>query len=73
MSQPWEENQQWREADLYFDFSGAIRADKFDGPRHGLSHCMKSVDFVVEWQHQLWLIEVKDPENGSIPEQHRDE
>ena len=73
MPQPWEENQQWCEADLYFDFSRAVRVEKLDGSQHGLSHLMKSVDFLVEWEDQLWLIEVKDPENGSIPEQHRTE
>ncbi len=68
---PWEQNPQWREADLYFDFSKAKRAIKLDTPAHGLSQAMKSVDFVVEWEKQFWLIEVKDPENGSIPVQHR--
>lgn len=71
MSRPWEENPQWREADLYFDFSQAVRVEKLDGAQHSLSHLMKSVDFLVEWEDQLWLIEVKDPENGNIPEQHR--
>lgn len=69
--QPWEQNPQWREADLYFDFSRATRAFKLDTPEHGLSHAMKSVDFVVEWEQQFWLIEVKDPEQGGIPAQHR--
>lgn len=70
--QPWEQNPQWCEADLYFDFSRAVSAFKLDTPQHGLSHHLKSVDFVVEWEKQFWLVEVKDPENGGIPAQHRE-
>ncbi|OTA19507.1 hypothetical protein Xbed_02363 [Xenorhabdus beddingii] len=61
---------EWIEGDLYFDFSKAQSVRKLDakGPEgHGLSHLLKSVDFVVEWSNQLWLIEIKDPENGMIP------
>ncbi|MGJ0624507.1 hypothetical protein [Xenorhabdus bovienii] len=61
---------EWVEGDLYFDFSKAQSVRKLDakGPDgHGLSHCLKSVDFVVEWSNQLWLIEIKDPEHGAIP------
>ncbi len=65
--QPWELYPQWRERDLWFDFSQAGLAYKFDSQDHGLGHCLKAVDFVVEWPRQLWLIEVKDPESGSIP------
>ena len=71
--QPWEQNPQWREADLYFDFSKAIRAIRFDDAEHeAFAQPMKAVDFVVEWEKQFWLIEVKDPENGGIPVQHRE-
>ncbi len=66
---PWEQNPQWwertrgRKDGLYFDFSRALRASKFDGTLHGLTHIMDGcVDFVVEWEHQLWLVEVKDPD-----------
>ena len=68
---PWEQNPGWVEGDLYIDFSQARQAWKLDGPKHGLSHCMHSVDFVVEWENQLWLIEIKDPDNGHIPDQHK--
>lgn len=67
---PWEENPEWQEGDLFFDFSRAKQVVKLDDEHHGLSHCLKSVDFIVEWSNQLWLIEVKDPDHGSIPEQH---
>lgn len=48
-----------QEKNLQFDFSRAISAKKFDGPDHGLSHCMKAVDFVVELEKSILFIEVK--------------
>ncbi|QTL40091.1 hypothetical protein ACNFJN_01310 [Xenorhabdus budapestensis] len=50
---------EWIEGDLYFDFSKAQsvrKLDKEDPEGQGLSHLLKSVDFVVEWSNQLWLI-----------------
>ena len=50
---------------------GAAR-EKFDDPqRHGLSHAMKAVDFVVENGRDLILIEVKDPDAAAHHPQHR--
>jgi len=43
-----------RENNIQIDFRGAIGVIKFDEPEvsnpnfHGLSHCMKAVDFIVE-------------------------
>lgn len=68
---PWALNPQWVEGDLYFDFSAAQSAFKLDSKEHGLSHFFKAVDYVVEWTNQLWLIEIKDPENGNIPPEHQ--
>lgn len=67
-------NNDWKEGNLYFDFSGAISVISFDnhGLGHGMSGVMKAVDFVVEWSDQFWLVEVKDPENSNIPLDHRD-
>ena len=36
-------------------------ARKFDDISHGLSHCMKAVDFVVELGDRVLFIEIKDP------------
>lgn len=61
-----------KEGNLQFDFSKAVRVFEFDkhiSPK--ISHCMKCVDFLVEWQNEVWLIEVKDPENPAIPSQYR--
>lgn len=72
---PWEAKPEWREDDLYFDFSRARQVIKLDNrvAEARLTHLLKGgVDFVVEWETQLWLVEVKDPESGDIPEKHRD-
>ena len=57
------------EQDFEFDFPEAISARKFDGSNHGLSHCMKAVDFIVELDDKLLYIEVKDFQHpDAIPE-----
>ena len=45
-----------QEGDLVFDFSAAIVSDQFDDPStHKLAHCMKAVDFIVEWEHEFGM------------------
>ena len=63
---------QWCERNLCFDFSKAKLAIKFDNPEwHGVTHGgLCAADFLVEWDDQLWLIEIKDPE--STPAAHRE-
>ncbi len=60
-----------KEGELEFDFTDAIHGFKFDeGDKqnenyHGLSHCMKAVDFIIELENDYLLVEVKefhDPE-----------
>lgn len=51
------------EDDLEFNFSDAMNIRKFDDCSHGLSHCMKAVDFVVELKSAYLFVEVKDPSN----------
>ena len=51
------------EGDLRLCFPDAVNGRKFDGDEHGLSHCMKAVDFIVEFDDRYLFIEVKDPEN----------
>ena len=53
------------EGDIRFDFSKAVSWKKFDDNNHGLSHCMKAVDFIVELPEWIYFIEVKDPEDPS--------
>lgn len=60
------------ERDLQFDFTQALQSRKFDDEeKHGLSHCMKAVDFIVELNDRLFFVEVKDPEHPSAPREER--
>ena len=59
------------EDDLQVTFNNVVQARRFDGIDHGLSHCMKAVDFIVELHDRYLFIEFKDPENPNIPAQHR--
>lgn len=51
-------------ADLEFDVSAVPDPCRFDSQSHGIEH-WKKVDFVFHWpeQKELWLVEVKDPDN----------
>lgn len=52
------------EGDLRVTLPGPGEARKFDDPlQHGLSHCMKAVDFVVEFERSRLFLEIKDPEH----------
>ena len=52
------------EGDLQLTINGAIAARKFDDDSsHELSHCMKAVDFIVEYPDFYPFIELKDPQN----------
>lgn len=52
------------EGALTIEIPAGCSVVKFDGPSHGLSHCMKAVDFVVETPGRILFIELKDPEDG---------
>lgn len=43
--------------------SSVIKARKFDDADHGLSHCMKAVDFIIELRDRYLFIEIKDPQH----------
>lgn len=50
------------EGNLRITIPNTMQARKFDdGVRHGLSHCMKAVDFIVELVDRYLFIEMKDP------------
>lgn len=54
-----------QERDLSFNFTDALDAVVFDDAVcHGLSHCMKAVDFVVEFDSATLFVEVKDPSDS---------
>ena len=50
------------EGKLQFTFNNVISVRKFDDSTHGLSQCMKAVDFIVERSDCYQFIEVKDPQ-----------
>ena len=51
------------EGDLQITIDNALDARRLDDNSHGLSHCMKAVDFIVELPDVYLFIEFKDPEN----------
>jgi len=50
-----------REGDLEMVLPSGASGRKFDDDTHGLSHCMKAVDFIVELADRILFIEFKDP------------
>ena len=59
------------ESDLQLTIDNAVNARRFDGQGHGLLHCMKAVDFVVELSDRLYFIEFKDPQHPHATAQAR--
>ncbi|MDP2983492.1 MAG: hypothetical protein Q8O92_09215 [Candidatus Latescibacter sp.] len=59
------------ETDIRIDFQTALSVRKFDNLNHGLSHCMKAVDFIVELSDRILFIEIKDPENPNALQRNR--
>lgn len=55
------------EGNLEITINHEISARKFDDTSHGLSHCMRAVDFVVEFADNYLFIEVKDPQDPNAP------
>lgn len=52
------------EEDLQISLPSGYSGRKFDEETsHGLSHCMKAVDFIVETKDRTLFIEFKDPDN----------
>ena len=66
-----------KEGNLEFDFNNVIDGFKFDETNntsphyHGLTHCMKGVDFIVELKDAWLFIEIKDPGNPQATEERR--
>lgn len=61
-----------KEGDLQITITDAVSARKFDRDSHGLSHCMKAVDFVVELPDRYLFIEFKDPQDPKAPTEATD-
>ena len=61
------------EGDIEIDIPGVVRGGKFDGAKHGLSRCMKAVDFVMELADRYLFIELKDPQHPGATTKSRNE
>lgn len=61
------------EGELQLSLPVGARGRCFDDPAtHGLTHCMKAVDFIVETADRIWFIEFKDPEHSRAGERSRE-
>ena len=52
-----------KEANLKIKIEGEIDAWKFDGESHGLTHCMKAVDIIIDFPKHYLFLEFKDPQH----------
>ena len=60
------------EGNLQMTFPQDAKARKFDEPTsHGLSHCMKAVDFIVEEADRVLFIEIKDPDHPNAKQANK--
>ncbi len=57
-----------REGDIEIEFPDTAQVERFDIPsKHGLTHCMKAVDFVVTDSGRTFFLEIKDFEHPAAP------
>lgn len=49
-----------REGELQVELPTPAQGRKFDDQTHGLSHCMKAVDWIVDLPDKVYFVEVKD-------------
>ena len=61
-----------QESNLQVTITGEVDAWKFDDESHGLSHCMKAVDFIVELPDRYLFLEFKDPKHPSAQQQSKE-
>ena len=61
------------EGNLQITIPANVIARKFDdSASHGLTHCMKAVDFILELSDRLLFIEVKDPDDPASKQEERE-
>lgn len=62
-----------KEGDIQIAPKRGIRIRKFDdAASHGLTHCMKAVDFILETRDKVLFVEIKDPGNPRAKPASRD-
>lgn len=60
------------ENDLRITLPAGVTWRKFDDETsHGLSHCMKAMDFIVELEDRILFIEFKDPDHSEAQAKDR--
>ncbi len=59
------------EGNLQITVPNGVDARKFDDAGHGLSHCMKAVDFIFELADRYLFVEFKDPDHPQAGEKDR--
>ena len=60
------------EGNIQISFPCGVNVRKFDDKSHGLSYCMKAVDFIVELEDRVSFIEIKDFEHPRAPSENRE-
>lgn len=60
-----------QEGELSFDFSGAQSVEKLDERGHKIPSGMMFVDFVIEEEERILIVEVKDPSANQISARHK--
>ena len=53
------------EGDLKLTLPEPVNGKAFDDARHGLSHCMKAVDWILDLPERTYFVEIKDPDAPS--------
>lgn len=61
------------ENDLRIHVPDKLPSECFDDERHGLSYCLKAVDFIVETPSHFLFVEFKDPDHPSAQEKSKKE
>ena len=59
---------EYSENDLRLQVPERLPSECFDDQNHGLSHCLKAVDFIIETPSHLLFIEFKDPDHPGAQE-----
>lgn len=57
-----------QEGAIRIEIPASCTVKRFDGNDHGMSHCMKAVDFIVDTPAARIFLEIKDPDAAVSPE-----
>lgn len=62
------------EGDIQINLPDGLVFRRFDDEfSHGLSHCMKAVDYIIDMEDKIIFLEFKDPDNPNAKDQNREE